>query len=100
MERTCEHLVKGHFANDRQMVLLSVLRQVGKTTLVERKTSPKEPLSESPTVLQRSLSIPYAFQVSVHVDKTDVDPYGIQRLGDKNIGIGSDEGSGLKKDIA
>ena len=42
--------------------------------LVECKTSPKEPLSESLTAFQTSLSVPYAFQVAVHADKTDIDP--------------------------
>ena len=42
--------------------------------LVECKTSPKEPLSEALAAFQRSLSVPYAFQVAVHADKTDIDP--------------------------
>ena len=42
--------------------------------LVESKTSPKEPLSESLTSFQKSLSVPYAFQVAVRADKTDIDP--------------------------
>ena len=42
--------------------------------LVECKTSPKESLSESLTAFQRALFVPYAFQVAVHADKTDIDP--------------------------
>ena len=42
--------------------------------LVECKTSPKEPLSEPLTAFQMALSVPYAFQVAVHADKTDIDP--------------------------
>ena len=42
--------------------------------LVECKTSPKEPLSNALVMFKESLSVPYAFQVAVHGDKTDVDP--------------------------
>ena len=42
--------------------------------LVECKTSLKDPLSESLVAFQKSLSVPYAFQVVVHGDKTGIDP--------------------------
>lgn len=42
--------------------------------LVECKTSPQEPLSAALAEFQKSLSVPYAFQVAVEASGEGVDP--------------------------
>ena len=46
--------------------------------LVECKTSPNEPLSSALVEFQKTLAVPYAFQVAVEAPRSDIDPLAFE----------------------